>query len=73
MNMFIRGKLRYVENLFLVKPLKKYDMIGVETEEEKRALDTPPETNAPPSFIEKYRKLSNVVMVPATDFLYIME
>ena len=48
-------------------------MIGVETEEEKRALDTPPETSAPPSFLEKHRKLSNVVMVPATYFLYIME
>ena len=48
---------------------KKYDMIGVDTKEEKRALDIPPDTNATPSFIEKYRKRSNVFMVPATSFL----
>ena len=48
-------------------------MTGIETKEEQRALDTPTETNAPPSFIEKYRNLSNVFMEPTTYFLSIME
>ena len=52
---------------------KKYDMIGVDTKEEKRALDIPIDTNATPSIIEKYKKKSNFLNFPATSFLCIME